>query len=48
MWYGTVGNGRREKSSGRLMRVGSSRVRVVLFTEDARERGGGSGDNVAE
>jgi hypothetical protein len=41
-----VGNGRGEKSSGRFMRVGRSRLRVnvlhgVLY---ARERGGGSGD----
>jgi hypothetical protein len=37
-----VGNGVREKTSGRFMRVGRSRVRVVvvLFTEYARERGG--------
>lgn len=43
---GMVGNGRGEKVSGRFMRVGRSRVRVVLFTGYARERGGGSGDAV--
>ena len=39
-----VRNGRGEKKNGRFKRVGSSRVRVVFFTEDARERGGRSGD----
>jgi hypothetical protein len=29
---GMVGNGRREKTSGRFMRVGRSRVRVVLLS----------------
>jgi hypothetical protein len=43
---GMVGNVRGEKVSGRFMRVGRSRVRVVLFTGYARERGGGSGDAV--
>ena len=46
VWYGMVGNGVGEKTSGRFMRVGRSRVRVVLFTGYARERGGGSGDAV--
>lgn len=45
MVFGMVGNGRGEKTSGRFMRVGSERVRVVFFTEDARERGGRSGDS---
>jgi len=42
-----VDNGVGEKTSGRFMRVGRSRVRVVLFTEYARERGGRSGDGDA-
>jgi hypothetical protein len=40
-----VGNGRGEKTSGRFMRVGSERVRVVVFTGNAHERGGRSGDS---
>jgi hypothetical protein len=40
-----VGNGRGEKTSGRFVRVGSERVRVVVFTGNAHERGGRSGDS---
>jgi hypothetical protein len=42
---GMVGNGRGEKTSGRFVRVGSERVRVVVFTGNAHERGGRSGDS---
>jgi hypothetical protein len=41
---GMVGNGR-GKTSGRFKRVGSERVRVVVFTGNAHERGGRSGDS---
>jgi hypothetical protein len=41
---GMVGNGK-GKTSGRFMRVGSERVRVVVFTGNAHERGGRSGDS---
>jgi hypothetical protein len=41
---GMVGNGR-GKTSGCFKRVGSERVRVVVFTGNAHERGGRSGDS---
>lgn len=41
VWFATA---EEKKMNGRFTRVGSSRVRVVFFTEDARERGGRSGD----
>lgn len=41
VWFATA---EEKKIDGRFKRVGSERVRVVFFTEDARERGGRSGD----
>jgi len=39
VWYGMVGNGVGEKTSGRFMRVGRSRVRVVLSSRDTHAKG---------